>query len=214
MSNKRRRSDATTRGRSRPAPTPDRRTIDWKKWLSYGGGAVLLAAFVVFIISDQGEDVDLPSNADVPEAAEFFEEILAPDSDRSHTDQAIVYPQSPPVGGPMNPVWWNCGYYDAPVQNENVVHTLEHGAVWITYREDLPSDQVDSLKAFGNEAKLVVSPFPGLDAPVVATAWGAQMRFETPDDPQLLDFVSALRNAPTAPEPGGSCRGGVDVSQT
>ena len=53
---------------------------------------------------------------------------------RNHVDQDIDYPQSPPIGGDHNPVWQNCGVYRDPVLDEMAVHSLEHGAVWITYR--------------------------------------------------------------------------------
>src|SRR6188508_810205 len=48
-----------------------------------------------------------------------------------HSNDPQTYSESPPVGGPHNPVWQNCGYYAAPINNENGVHSLEHGAVWI-----------------------------------------------------------------------------------
>ena len=98
--------------------------------------------------------------------------------------------------------------YDEPIRNENALHALEHGVVWITYQPDLSDGEIDTLKAFGNESEVIVSPYPGLDTAVSAQAWGAQMRFDSADDPELLDFVSALRDA-TGPEPGASCVGGI-----
>src|SRR5215208_5439695 len=53
---------------------------------------------------------------------------------RDHVRGRINYPQNPPVGGPHNPVWQKCGFYSKPVRNEHAVHSMEHGAVWITYR--------------------------------------------------------------------------------
>ena len=89
----------------------------------------------------------------------------------------VSYPQRPPVGGDHSPIWQNCGFYDDPIANENGVHSLEHGVVWITYRPDLSQDQVNALRRLArNERHILVSPFPGLPAPVVASAWGRQAR--------------------------------------
>lgn len=52
---------------------------------------------------------------------------------RNHVDTPVDHPQTPPVGGPHSPVWQNCEYYDTSVPNERAVHSMEHGAVWITY---------------------------------------------------------------------------------
>ena len=62
-----------------------------------------------------------------------------------HQDGTIDYPESPPVGGPHHPVWLDCGVYDVPVPEEHVVHDLEHGTTWLTYRPDLAEDQVAAL---------------------------------------------------------------------
>lgn len=147
--------------------------------------------------------VDLPAAADIPSGVETFEV-----SDQSHTEESVDYPQDPPVGGPHHPVWLNCGFYDEPVPNENAVHSLEHGVVWVTFTPDLPTDQVEVLRLLAREPEVIVSPYPSLGSAVVASAWGAQMEFQSASDPELLDFVVALRDT-TAPEPGASCVGGV-----
>ena len=36
------------------------------------------------------------------------------------------------------------------IANENTVHSLEHRAVWITYRPGLPADQLDALTTLVN----------------------------------------------------------------
>ena len=51
---------------------------------------------------------------------------------RDHVVGKVTYAQMPPVGGKHSAVWQNCGIYSAPVANENAVHSMEHGAVWIT----------------------------------------------------------------------------------
>ena len=127
-----------------------------------------------------------------------------------HTEGNVDYAQTPPVGGEHNSVWQNCGFYSKPVTNENAVHSLEHGAVWITYRPDLPQDQVDILRDLAHsETYVLVSPYPGLPSPVVASAWGKQLRLQSADDPDLERFVQAYRQGPQTPERGAACTGGI-----
>jgi hypothetical protein len=129
---------------------------------------------------------------------------------RDHTTEAVTYAQSPPVGGDHNPSWLNCGVYDEPVQDELAVHSLEHGAVWVTYRPDLPADQVQALDDALPDTYIVLSPREGLPSPVVASAWGVQLQLTGADDPRLPEFVKTYRQGPQTPEPGAACSGGSD----
>ncbi len=54
---------------------------------------------------------------------------------RNHVTKTVKYPMEPPVGGNHNPVWMNCNgdVYGKAINNMNAVHSLEHGAVWVTY---------------------------------------------------------------------------------
>ena len=132
------------------------------------------------------------------------------DLGRQHTPDPIQYAQQPPVGGPHDPVWQNCGFYAGAIRNENGVHTLEHGAVWIAYRPDLPQDQIDTLRTLaGSQTYILVSPMTDLPAPIVASAWGKQLLLDAADDPRLDDFVRQFRLDPAGPEPGAPCTGGT-----
>ena len=136
------------------------------------------------------------------------------DVPRGHTQNPVSYPQTPPVGGEHSPVWQNCGFYAKPVANENAVHSLEHGAVWITYRPDLPGDQIDTLRKLADgQTHVLVSPYPDLPAPVVASAWGRQLTLDSASDSRLDQFVRAFRQGPQTPEPGASCTGGTSATR-
>ena len=76
-------------------------------------------------------------------------------------------------------------------QNEKAVHSLEHGAIWITYRPDLPRAEIDGLATLARSRNyILVSPWDsGLPAPVVATAWGRQLRLQSTSDPRLAEFI-------------------------
>lgn len=130
---------------------------------------------------------------------------------QAHTQDPVTYPQTPPVGGPHFPVWMNCGYYAQAVQNELAVHSMEHGAVWVTYRPDLPADQVSVLKDFTKRPYVLVSPWKdaaSLPSPVVASAWGLQLKADTAKDPAVKAFVEMYANGPQTPEKGAPCTGG------
>jgi len=129
---------------------------------------------------------------------------------REHKPGNIQYKINPPVGGDHSPTWQRCmgDVYEAQIPNENAVHSLEHGAVWITYRPDLPKDQVDKLasKIRGKDF-LLMSPFPGLDKPISLQAWGYQLKVDNADDGRIDEFISALRENASL-EPGTPCSSG------
>ncbi|MCA1696003.1 MAG: DUF3105 domain-containing protein, partial [Actinobacteria bacterium] len=43
-------------------------------------------------------------------------------ADRRHTRDLVTYAQTPPVGGPHDPVWEPCRFHDGPVRTERGVH--------------------------------------------------------------------------------------------
>jgi hypothetical protein len=129
---------------------------------------------------------------------------------RNHTPSKVSYAQTPPAGGDHNPVWLNCGIYTSPVPNENAVHDLEHGAVWITYQPTLAKADIGTLTKYATgQTYLDLSPYPNLPAPVVVSAWGKQLRLTGASDPRLEAFVKKYKQGPQTPEPGSPCTGGT-----
>jgi hypothetical protein len=123
----------------------------------------------------------------------------------------VAYDRHPPVGGThwFAPGWANCGFYDQQIRDETAVHDLEHGVVWVAYRPDLAADQLAILKQLvRTDDRLTVSPYPNLRAPLVATAWGAQLDLQQAGDGRLVQFITRYTNAKTAPEAGAVCEGG------
>ncbi|QBJ97955.1 DUF3105 domain-containing protein [Rhodococcus sp. ABRD24] len=125
--------------------------------------------------------------------------------------QRVAYDQSPPFGGPHDAVWATCmgTVYPNPIRTENAVHSLEHGAVWITYNPDKVDDaQRDQLSSRVDDSSgyLLMSPYPGLDTAVSLQSWGHQLKLDSVDDPRIDQFIAALRlNRYVYPEVGASC---------
>ena len=129
---------------------------------------------------------------------------------RNHVTTPVKYPQTPPVGGNHNPTWLNCGIYTSPVPNENAVHDLEHGAVWITYQPNLAASEVKTLTGIATgQTYLDLSPYPGLPAPIVVSAWGKQLRLSNVNDSRLEKFIKEYKQGPQTLEPGAACTGGT-----
>ncbi|MFD0659639.1 DUF3105 domain-containing protein [Thermocatellispora tengchongensis] len=126
-----------------------------------------------------------------------------------HKETKVNYAENPPMGGEHHPVWQNCGIYEEPINNENAVHSMEHGAVWITYRPDLPKAQVDKLKELASSDYMLLSPYPGLPSPVVISSWNNQLKVNSADDPRLPRFITKYKNGPDTPELGAACDQGT-----
>jgi len=130
----------------------------------------------------------------------------------THADpgQRVAYDRHPPLGGAHDEVWASCNgvVYDRAVRTENMVHALEHGAVWIAYDPDgLDEAAVTALaERVEGQPYLMLSPYPGMDTPISVQSWGHQLKLDSPDDERIDQFVQALRANPyTTPEPGAPC---------
>ncbi len=184
----------------------DRRSMFW----IYGIGAavllVLAGSVTAVLVSGQKEKSRIASAAKDP----IIGVQTVAGFTRNHTTKRDSFLHVPPMGGDHSSDFTNCGTYTQPIDNWRGVHSLEHGAVWITYDPNLPQKQIafltEQAKAHPYE---ILSPFPGLPSPVVASAWGAQLKMKSPQDPRLPVFLQAYLQGPQTPEFGAACTGGV-----
>lgn len=186
-----------------PPPAPPRRRA-LPIVLAVVAAVLLVAAAVTVPVVLNQQDADEtarqgPVNLDDVQVYDDLE----PD----HTDEDVDYPQSPAAGGAHDPAWLDCGVYGEPVREENVVHDLEHGTVWITYDPDADVD-VEALAGLLPQNG-ILSPYDDLGSPVVVTVWGRQLALDGADDARLPLFIDTYAGGETAPEPFASCAGGV-----
>jgi hypothetical protein len=132
--------------------------------------------------------------------------------DRNHVQTPVDYPMTPPVGGNHNPMWLTCmgNVYDQPVKNENAVHSLEHGAVWVTYNGKASADDIkllsDKVKA---TPYTMMSPYPSEKGTITLSAWGTQLVLDSAKDPRVDEFLTKYVQGPQTQEPGASCSAGA-----
>jgi hypothetical protein len=117
----------------------------------------------------------------------------------------ITYNSNPPSSGAHYPVWANFQEYTAPLDEGYLVHSLEHGAIALLYRCDPTAAgcaaTIDSLRKIRDSlptdpscdpsirVRVVIAPFPKLDAPVGAVAWGITYKADCVDVPTLTQFA-------------------------
>jgi hypothetical protein len=113
----------------------------------------------------------------------------------------VKYKTFPPTSGNHYavPVVW--GAYDAPVEQERVVHNLEHGGIVIEYGKDVPQATVDELREEyqSDPNGLVLAPLPSLGNQIAFTAWTHLAKCPTFDKDAFEAFRDAFRAK--GPEP-------------
>lgn len=117
----------------------------------------------------------------------------------------------PPASGPMtNPAPCQVSYQEIP--DTSVIHSLEHGAVYVSYRPDLPVDQADKLNAlftkpFSNPRftpnKAVVAPRAVNASPIILTSWKKNLKLDSFDEAKIMDYY--LQNVGKSPEGSSRC---------
>ncbi len=179
--------------------TPASTESPWPKRLVWIIGGATVFGLVALVFLSQPELRGVPDGT----------ESLAV-GDPQHIEGDFHLDSDVPAGGPHDPAWQNCGYYSEEIRSENVVHSLEHGAVWITYDAALSPDDIATLRTFvSRNEKVLVSPIPEQVSPIIVTSWGRQLKIGDPSDTRLGQFVNEFTRTNEAPEPGGRCSGGV-----
>lgn len=127
-----------------------------------------------------------------------------------HDDELqIPFGSTPPMGGPHASVWQNCGIYVTPVEGQYAVHSMEHGAVWITYNPDLSAEEIVALEDMARgEGYTLLSPYPDQTSPIVLTVWDRQLEVDSVEDARVSEFIDRYKQI-RGPEAGAPCSGGT-----
>ncbi|WP_328353937.1 DUF3105 domain-containing protein [Streptomyces sp. NBC_00445] len=134
------------------------------------------------------------------------------DLSQKHVNTPVDYKMSPGVGGDHNQAWMNCNgdVYDKEIGETNAVHSLEHGAVWITYTDKAADNDVSTLKDRVTKTPYtLMSPFADQSSPIVLSAWGKQLSVDSATDPRVEKFLDKYVQGAQTPEPGAACTGGI-----
>lgn len=132
-------------------------------------------------------------------------------NDHLDMGRRVDHEKSPPVGGDHWSSWQNCGVHPEPVTPELVVHSPEHGAVWINYDPELPEEEVQALNDMYNDSShLLLIPYEGeTEVPIVASSRVRRITAESAHDENLHRYVQLYERGQDVPEPGAACSGQI-----
>ena len=129
------------------------------------------------------------------------------DHGREHVKNKDYDGDQPPTSGPhADPVEW--GAYTTEVSDVRAIHNLEHGGIYVSYRPDLPKDQLGKLKKllfapFSDRdfqpKKIVLAPRAANKGPIILSSWRRSETLTKYDEQKIQDYVS--RNLGKSPEP-------------
>lgn len=196
-----------SRGGRRAAPTKVSKPFPWGTVLGSTVLGAALIGIIAYAAANQGSGVsDILRNPDaaIEGVAVADEESLS----RDHVAGPVDYEQTPPNGGAHNGVPQTCAVYTEPIAPEHAVHSLEHGAVWVTYNEEASDADVERLTGLvEGDPYRMLSPLPEQSSPINLSAWGRRLSVDSADDERVEQFLRAYTNGIQTPERGAACVG-------
>lgn len=123
------------------------------------------------------------------------EEFEIEGRDHIAADTAVEYQTNPPTSGGHLATAKNWGIYNEEIDDKAGVHNLEHGGIWISYK-DISEDEIKILEEIGkqNSQSTVVSPRSGNDSKVVVASWGKMMQLDSADKALIQKYIETYKN--------------------
>ncbi|MBI2613396.1 MAG: DUF3105 domain-containing protein [Candidatus Levybacteria bacterium] len=166
-------------------------TTENKIFIGIGLVTVLIMGVGIFFLSKQDERLNKPL---------MGQEVKVENSNHVPEGTSIEYESNPPAAGSHYAKTSHAGMYDKAPADGNLVHSLEHGAVILWYRENLPKEDIEKLKKIFSQTpgRSIMTPRKSLDVPVAVSSWGRVLRLQAIDEKQIKAFFET--NHDRAPE--------------
>lgn len=120
------------------------------------------------------------------------------------------YTSNPPTSGPHYGQTARSGFREKAIADQNIIHNLEHGDVWIAYHPRVSDEIKKQLKEFG-AAKVIITPRETNDTDITLAAWGRLDAFNIENNAlpaeRVSDFIKRYTNKGPERIPGAS--GGI-----
>lgn len=142
-----------------------------------------------------------------PEQIEFEQEVKTvslegkveefPIEGRDHVSAgtSVEYKTNPPTSGAHVEQAENWGVYSKEIDDKTAVHGLEHGGIWISYK-NIDDEARKILEEIGrsNSQSVIVSLRPSNDNIIAVVSWGRMMKLETADKALTQKYIDTYKN--------------------
>ena len=203
------RNDPVSRARGRGKPAPVKKPFP----VGFAVGCLVLASLLIGTLVYAASNQGIGDKSSLKYAQHQISGIQNSSGlGRNHVDGTLPYPNEasvPPDGGNHNGNPQSCQVYPQAIANEHAVHSLEHGAVWVTYNPTKASAKdIATLKALvdGNPDRLL-SPYPNLKSAISLQAWGERVFVDKASDSRVKRFLDLFTKGPQTLEVNGTCVG-------
>lgn len=179
-----------------------------KKWVTVGIIVALFIAFLAWLFMASSKPLPGQKIANLG---------------RGHVDigTKVDYNSNPPTSGKHYGEWIRAGVYNTPKDDRNLVHSLEHGYIIMSYNCSVGGkggqgeasgsveasssgqttgdcqkliDQLNLVYEKKGKHKLIMIPRPNLDAKIALTAWTYLDKFDQFDEQRIINFIDAHRD--------------------
>jgi len=132
-----------------------------------------------------------------------------PELGRNHIAEGTVpkepYNSNPPTSGPHWAQQAECKIYTEEVADQAALHSMEHGGVWISYKNKDDQELIKNLTSLVQSAgsKVLLSPRAANDSAIAVASWARLLKLENFDEKQIADYIRYNKNK--SPEPLAAC---------
>ena len=172
-----------------------------KQVFLWGGGGLLVAGALIALFTFV--DPSGVSQTATPEVSgpDYSREMPYEGAQHHAEGTALEYESNPPTSGPHWPDPLLDGLYDTEKPDEAIVHSLEHGRIWVSYRPEIGQEAVDSLKGILRaQARVILTPREANDTDIAIAAWTRLDAFNVEEisadelEGRILDFIARWRD--------------------
>ena len=165
-----------------------------KKWALWGiiGIAVIGGVWGLILLVSQQEPVEL--------GTDFSRAVAYEGANHIQESENARHQSNPPTSGQHWPFPLRSKIYDTEKPDEAVIHSMEHGRVWVSYKPSIPEDTKKALEAFiKTQGQIVLTPRSANDTDIALAAWNRLDTFDlnpdgTFDENRIRSFIQRYRN--------------------